>query len=54
MTCGDGTRTSNRYVIQVAEYGGEQCIGDTTKIDSCNMGECLDLGALSLPLPLFT
>ena len=40
VTCGDGTITKRRKVIQYAAYGGEECSGEDKKIKSCNLGPC--------------
>ena len=40
QTCGEGTRMSERVVIQNATHGGKECEGLAVKRDSCNIDPC--------------
>ena len=39
-SCGGGNRTSNRTILQNAVNGGEECVGDAIKTESCNPQPC--------------
>ncbi|CAE7205144.1 HMCN1, partial [Symbiodinium necroappetens] len=39
-TCGPGTRSRSRDFRQAAEFGGAQCVGNTTQTSDCNLGDC--------------
>ena len=38
--CGGGTRESKRRVAKKAIYGGLDCFGNASKIESCNESPC--------------
>lgn len=40
-TCGPGTRSRSRDFRKAAEFGGAQCVGNTTQTSDCNLGDCL-------------
>ena len=40
MSCGEGVRMNNRTEIKEAEYGGEPCHGNLTKLERCNVKKC--------------
>lgn len=40
MTCGGGSRSCDRVVDQLAQHGGD-CLGDSTKEETCNEILCL-------------
>ena len=39
-TCGGGTKTKTRKIAQQAEHDGNECTGDSTITESCNIQEC--------------
>ena len=39
-TCGGGERKSTRTMVQLALYGGKECKGNETKLESCNENPC--------------
>lgn len=39
-TCGPGTRSRSRDFRKAAEFGGAQCVGNTTQTSDCNLGDC--------------
>ena len=45
VTCGGGTRTKERTCSDPApEFEGKQCMGDSTKTDSCGNVNCPGIG----------
>ena len=47
---GAGNRTSNRTIAQPALYGGQDCIGDDTRIEECNVGPCPGTLIINIPV----
>ena len=45
-SCAGGFRTKVREPKQEAEYGGEECIGDSEVIEECNTNQCPGLNRL--------
>ena len=39
-SCGGGEKTSNRSIIKLPLYGGIECEGKDTQIESCNDQPC--------------
>ena len=39
-SCGGGNRTSQRKIIQEALYNGNECLGNDTRIETCNDHPC--------------
>ena len=39
-TCGGGTHTANRTIMQIAEHGGKECRGKGSIKKSCNRNIC--------------
>jgi len=39
-TCGGGSRSSSRAVLQPALDGGKDCVGDAHQIEKCNSDPC--------------
>ena len=39
-SCGGGVKTSTREVLHQAEYGGDDCIGDELRTETCNLDPC--------------
>ena len=39
-SCGAGSKTSKRKIIQEATHGGNNCIGDSERKEQCNLGPC--------------
>ena len=39
-TCGGGSRTKMRKIVQLAVYGGEQCNGSNIETEICNEQIC--------------
>ena len=39
-TCGDGTRTRTREVVQQPEYGGTECPSNLEETATCNDARC--------------
>merc|ERR1712179_482006 len=46
VTCGDGTRTRRREVVQQPEYGGTECPSNLEETDKCNTGRCPEVDCL--------
>ena len=49
-TCGGGSRTSNRTIKQPALHGGNDCIGDDTQIEACNLESCPGTTTVDIPI----
>ena len=45
-TCGEGRKSRYRAVFQEAMHGGDACLGNSTDMETCNVGDCP--GILSL------
>ena len=39
-SCGGGTKTSNRTILQSPINGGQECVGTALKTDTCNLDPC--------------
>ena len=39
-TCGGGTKTAERTIIEQGAYGGKECNGTALKIEKCNVQPC--------------
>ena len=39
-TCGGGTKTAERTIIQQGAHGGKECNGTALKIEKCNDQPC--------------
>ena len=50
--CEGGKRTSNRTINQPAIYGGMDCIGNDTRIETCNLNLCPGTPRMKIPLNL--
>ena len=44
VSCGGGTRSSVRQIIQPAENNGKACTGYSTRTESCNTIDCPEPG----------
>ena len=40
--CGGGSQSKTRSKSVVADHGGQECTGDTEKVQACNTTECDD------------
>ena len=40
MTCGKGEKSRERDFYQEALNGGDACLGNSTDIRTCNLGDC--------------
>ena len=39
-TCGEGRKSRNRAVYQEAMHGGDECLGNSTDIQTCKERKC--------------
>ena len=39
-TCGNGTRWSKRVKVQKALHGGQECEGQSERVEQCNVNKC--------------